>query len=233
MPRSGTTLLEQILSSHPNVVGLGERPDFFLLAKGLQARLRSRHPYPLCCEAMTSRDVREISRSLRKRLCQSSGSSSRVVTKLPGDYWEVGLIKILFPNAKIVHSQRHPIDTCLSCFMQNFRYLEFVTDLKSLASEYRMYELIMNHWRNVLGAGGMFESSYERLVSDPEPVVRGLHDFCGLPYNEGWSEFCNHPRRVDTASKWQVRRPIYRSSVQKWRNYAAFLGPLLELGGDR
>ena len=106
MPRSGTTLLEQILSSHPGVVGLGERLDFWNLANGLQRRLRSRHPYPLCCRAMSPQEVRDIASFVREQLCRSLGSFSKVVTKLPGDCWEVGLIKVLFPRAKIVHSRR-------------------------------------------------------------------------------------------------------------------------------
>jgi len=232
MPRSGTTLLEQILSSQPGVIGLGERLDFRRAAKGLQARLRSRDSYPLCCRNISPQDVRELSRAVRNQLCQSLGTFSRIVTKHPADCWDVGLIKILFPRAKIIHSRRHPIDTCLSCFMQNFKYVPYATQLYALAAVYRLYQRIMTHWRDVLSSSGMLECSYERIVSDPDPVVRGLHDFCELPYNEDWSTFWNHPRRVDTSSKWQVRRPIYRSSVQKWRNYAAFLGPLLELKED-
>lgn len=230
MPRSGTTLLEQILSSHPGVKGLGERLDFQQLASGvLQARLGSRHPYPMCCRSMSSRDVQEISHLIRKQLCQLMGSSSRVVTKLPADAWSVGLIKILFPNAKIIHSRRHPIDTCLSCYMQNFRFLKYATNLDDLASVYRSYRSMMAHWGNVLGDGQMLDVFYENLVAEPDPVVRGLHDFCGLPHDENWFKFSGYVRRVETMSMWQVRRPIYQSSVQKWKKYASYLGPLLEL----
>ena len=116
--------------------------------------------------------------------------------------------------------------------MQNFQNIAFATDLYSLTAAYRLNQRIMNHWQCALPLGEIFDSSYERLVADPEPLVRSLHDFCGLPYNEKWSAFWKHARRVDTVSHWQIRRPIYRSSVRRWRNYAAYLGPLLELEGD-
>ena len=232
MPRSGTTLLEQILSSQPNVVGLGERSEFFDLARHLPPLLRSRRPYPLCCTTMSPEAVQKLSARIRKQLCQTVGSTTQVVTKLPGDFWEIGLIKILFPRAKIIHSIRHPIDTCVSCFMQNFKYVDFATELELMCAEYTLYRRMMEHWRSVLSPGELHESSYESLVMDPEPAVRGLFEYSALPYHENWTEFCKLPKRVDTASKWQVRRPIYSSSVQKWRNYARFLGPLLELGDD-
>ena len=229
MPRSGTTLVEQILSSHPDVAGLGERLEFQRVTRGLRWRLGSRLPYPECCARLTPRHVRELSDSVRDELLATAGRSARVVTKLPEDFWDLGLIRILFPRARFVHCRRHPIDTCLSCYMQDFAGLAYATDLAVLAEVYRLYRRIMRHWQEALPPGSIFECSYERMVSDPEPLVRSLHEFCGLPYNEDWSRFSSHARRVDTASKWQVRRPIYRSSVERWRNYAALLGPLLEL----
>jgi tetratricopeptide (TPR) repeat protein len=232
MPRSGTTLIEQILCSHSEVVGLGERMDFQLLTRHLQSRLRSRRPYPLCCSAMTPNDVRELSAAIREQLCQSIGPASHVVTKLPDDAWELGLIKILFPRAKIIHACRHPIDTCLSCFMQNFRQLGYTTNLRTLASVYRAYQRIMQHWKTVLGDEQIFDCVYEDFVSEPERVIHGLYNFCGLTYNCDWSTFWNCTRRVETASAWQVRNPIYNSSIHKWKNYAVFLGPLLELSAD-
>ena len=131
MPRSGTTLVEQILSSQPDVMGLGERKDFARLTFGMQAQLRSRHRYPLCCKAMAPSDVRKLSHSLREQLAATAGPCRRVVTKLPGDMWDLGLIKIFFPRARFVYCRRHPIDTCLSCYMQNFSQITFATRQKS------------------------------------------------------------------------------------------------------
>ena len=161
-----------------------------------------------------------------------AGSHARVVTKSPGDCWQVGLIKILFPKARFVYCNRHPIDSCLSCYMQCFTRILFSTDLPTLAEVYRLYRRVMDHWRSVLPPGSIFDCAYEAMVADPDPRVRGLHEHCGLPFNESWAQFHDHARRVDTASQWQVRRPIYQTSVQRWKNYARFLGPLLDLVED-
>jgi Sulfotransferase family len=228
MPRSGTTLIEQILSSHPEVVGLGERMDFYRVAEGLRAKLKSRHAYPKCCAELPPERVSGIARSLRDELRKTAGPCARVVTKLPGDCFELGLIKILFPRARFIHCQRHPIDTCLSCYMQNFRHILYSTDLATLAAVYRLYQRTMFHWQRALPSGSLFECSYEQTVTDPEPVIRGLYEHCGICFNDDWSRFPERARRVVTASRWQVRRPLYQSSVQRWKNYARFLGPLLE-----
>jgi len=232
MPRSGTTLTEQILSSHPDVMGLGECQEFQRAALGMQMRLNSRHRYPLCCSAMTPDHVSRLAHSIRERLLRTVGQHSRVVTKLPGDCWELGLIKILFPKARIVHCRRHPIDNCLSCYMQNFASIQFSTDLATLAQFYQLYRRIMGHWQRELASGSIFECSYEEMVADPEPLVHSLHDHCGIAFNENWLRFRDCVRRVDTASNWQVRRSIYQSSVQRWVSYAPFLGPLLQLEED-
>jgi hypothetical protein len=230
MPRSGTTLIEQILSSHPEVTGLGERRDFHLLADGLQAKLKSRNPYPHCCTDLPKHRVSEIAHSVQAELRKTAGSSPRVVTKLPGDSFQLGLIKILFPRARFVHCIRHPIDTCLSCYMQNFTNVLYSTDLADLAAVYRLYRRMMDHWQVALPAGSLFECGYEQTVTEPDAVIRGLHEHCGICFNQDWSRFPDRARRVITASKWQVRHPLYQSSVQRWKNYTPFLGPLLELG---
>jgi len=113
--------------------------------------------------------------------------------------------------------------------MQNFASIPFSTDLATLAEMYQMYKRIMRHWQEVLPSNSMHEFAYEQTVEDPESSIRGLHEFCELPYNEDWPGFWRYARRVDTASQWQVRRPIYQSSLQRWVRYREFLGPLLEL----
>jgi tetratricopeptide (TPR) repeat protein len=233
-PRSGTTLIEQILGSHPDVRALGERTDFRRVAEGLQFRLKSRHRYPRCCTKLAPRQVSELASSLRARLLATAPSGTRVVTKHPGDCWEVGLIKILFPGTRFVYCRRHPTDNCLSCYMQSFVEVPFSTDLDVLAEVYRLTARVMSHWQKELPGGSLFDCSYESVVADPEPVIRRLHDHCGIPFNENWSRFHGYSRRIDTASRWQVRRPIYGTSVERWRKYAQFLGPLLQLdGGSR
>jgi len=228
-PRSGTTLIEQILGSHPEVRALGERTDFRRVAEGLQSRLKSRHRYPQCCAKLAPRWVSELAGSVRDKLLATAPFGTRVVIKHPGDCWEVGLIRILFPRARFVYCRRHPIDNCLSCYMQNFIGVPFSTDLDVLSEVYRLYARVMSHWQRELPGDSLFDCSYESVVADPEPVIRRLHDHCGIPFNQNWSSFHNHARRVDTASRWQVRRPIYGRSVGRWRKYAQFLGPLLQL----
>ena len=209
MPRSGTTLTEQILSSHPEVAGLGERQDFHDLTLSLGSRLKSRLAYPMCCKSLSQKVVRQVSAEVREDLMAAARGRPRVVTKLPGDCWDVGLIKILFPKARIVHCSRHPIDTCLSCFMQNFAYIPYATDLVSLSLVYRAYQRIMRHWAQVLPAGSIYECVYERTVTDPETGVRGLHGFCGLPFNEDWSRF---PGTRSRAERESCARPWRTSS---------------------
>jgi Sulfotransferase family len=178
---------------------------------------------------MKPEHVRELAREVRAQLCANAGPRTRVVTKSPGDCWHVGLIKILFPKARFVYCQRHPIDNCLSCYMQFFAAISYSTDLTALAEVYRLYRQVMDHWRQVLPPGTLFDCPYETTVADPKSVVQALHEHCGISFNESWAQFYEHPRRVDTASQWQVRRPIYQTSVERWKNYARFLGPLLDL----
>jgi tetratricopeptide (TPR) repeat protein len=231
-PRSGTTLIEHILSSHSDVIGLGERADFHRLAEGLQVRLKSRHAYPQCCTHLSPRHVKEMAEAIRRQLLASAGRHRWVITKLPTDCWRLGLIRTLFPRARIIYCRRHPIDNCLSCYMQHFTEILFSTDLASLADVYRLNRAFMSHWQKVLPAGSIFDCPYEQTVEDPEPTVQRLHDYCSIPFNDDWSRFNHQARQVNTASMWQVRQPIYRTSVEKWRNYAPFLGPLLQLDQD-
>ena len=228
-PRSGTTLIEQILGSHHHVRALGERTDFRRFAAGLPSRLRSRHPYPQCCAKLTPRQVSELAGSVRDKLLAGAPLGTRVVTKHPEDCWDVGLIRILFPGARFVCCRRHPIDNCLSCYMQNFAAVPFSTDPDVLAEAYRLHGRFMSHWQKELPGGTLFDCRYESVVADAEPVIRRLHDHCGIPFNENWSKFHAYARRIDTASRWQVRRPIHGRSVGRWRKYAQFLGPLLQL----
>lgn len=229
MPRSGTTLVEQILGSHSAIRALGEREDLFRLTRALRWELKSRKEYPSCAEKLSRPLVHKLAESLRERRRQDAGPCERIVTKLPEDFWDLGLIAILFPKARIVHCRRHPIDTCLSCYMQNFEAIGWATSLDWLVEVYRLYRRIMEHWRSVLPSPGMFEIEYEDLVARPEEVVRQLCDFVALPFEEGCLRFYERAQRVDTASRWQVRNPIYDTSVGRWKRYREFLGPLLEL----
>ena len=232
-PRSGTTLTEQILSSHPDVTGLGERTDFQRAASGLQPKLKSRQPYPRCCSAIKPRHVRELANTIRAQLCANAAFGNRVVTKCPGDCWHVGLIKILFPRTRFVYCRRQPIDNCLSCYMQCFAAILFSTDLTTLAEVYRLYRQVMDHWRNACSRPGRSSIVPTRPWSrTPSRGSALCTNTAGFPSMKTGRRFHEHPRRVDTASQWQVRHPIYQTSVERWKNYARFLGPLLDLVED-
>jgi tetratricopeptide (TPR) repeat protein len=230
MPRSGTTLVEQLLNAHSNVHALGERTDFQALACGeLQRVLKSKLSYPRCCSALTADAVRRLSSDVRERLQRLAGPCHRIVTKLPADCFDLGLIRIFFPKATIIHCMRNPIDTCLSCYMQDFAYIPYATDLAQLAVTYRAYQHIMRHWQSVLPPPTICEVRYEELTSDPATAVRAICAHCELPFESSCLHFHRRSTQVKTASRWQVRRPIYTSSVGRADRYREFLGPLLSL----
>jgi tetratricopeptide (TPR) repeat protein len=229
MPRSGTTLVEHILSSHSAACGLGERPDVIGLTQTLRWRLRSRKNYPWCIDSLTPKIVRAVSQAIVDQRRRDGGGAMRIISKMPEDFWDLGLIGILFPRARIIHCRRHAIDTCLSCFMQYFENLAYTTNLTHLADVYGEYRRIMKHWRAVLPELAMLDVSYEEVVAQPLHLITELCDFCGLHFEEACVRFHETERWVNTASRCQVRRPLYEASVARWERYREFLGPLLAL----
>jgi tetratricopeptide (TPR) repeat protein len=229
MPRSGTTLIEQILASHPQVHGAGE-----LNASAQVLELLQRHPAVAAAGAAYPRSAALIERHASAKLGglfdellgKDAGEALRVTDKATQNFIHIGLIALLLPRAHIVHCMRDPIDTCLSCFMQNFMEpMPFAYSLERLGTYYRLYEKLMAHWRKLRPAP-LLEVSYEALVAEPEPWTRRILEFCGLPWDEASLRFFDTDRAVRTASFWQVRQPIYKSSVERWRSYERHLGPL-------
>jgi Flp pilus assembly protein TadD len=234
MMRSGTSLAEQILASHPRVHGAGELPYLDSVVAGLPPRLGTTEPYPECLARLDAATARALAEEHLQRLRKLGGGADRVVDKLPFNFLHVGMIAALFPRARIVHCRRDPIDTCLSCFFQNFGEPHgFTLDLRHLGLYYREYERLMEHWRRVLPVP-VFELCYEELTADQEAVSRRLVGFCGLEWDERCLRFHDTERPVRTASTLQVRRPMYRSAVGRWKRYEAHLGPLIEAlrGGE-
>jgi len=228
MPRSGTSLVEQILASHSQVYGAGELTDMPEMGNRLAESLGSPRGYPSCVNEVTAEVLDNLGGRYLARLAELSGGVMRVTDKMPVNFLKLGLIELLFPGARIVHCRRDPLDTCLSCYFQPFtRGYDYSYDLRYLAAYYRDYERLMDHWRTVSGLQ-MLEVGYEDLVSEPEIWTRRLISFLGLEWEEG----CLHPhetrRAVATSSYDQVRKPIYRHSAGRWKNYRQHIQPLID-----
>jgi len=219
MPRSGTTLLEQIIASHPRAFGAGELPFWGRAAKAYRPDVLSANLGP---------DFIAQSAASYLQLLASTGSEAeRVVDKMPGNFLWLGLIHAVFPHARILHCQRHPIDTCLSIYFQNFNASHaYGTDLGDLAYYYQEYRRLMAHWRQVLRKDCFLDVSYEALIGNPELQSRQVIEFIGLEWDERCLDYSRTKRGVATASQWQVRQKIYTSSMERWRHFEKHLGPL-------
>ena len=222
MPRSGTSLAEQILASHPAVFGAGELTFWH----DAWCRLEEINPDGVPDKSLLA----GIARSCLERLTAVGGGSVRVVDKMPANFLYAGLIHAVFPKARIIHMQRHPVDTCLSIYFQNFFNIgPYANDLTNLAHYYGEYLRITDHWRATLPPTALLEVPYEALTQDQESWTRRMLDFAGLPWDPRCMNFQETSRVVITASKWQVRQKIYRASTGRWKNYEKFVGPLLPL----
>ena len=233
MPRSGTTLVEQTLASHAAVFGAGERSELSQAIRRLRAEPLGA-VYPEAVRSMTGEAFRQMGAEYVAALRTLSASAERIVDKTPGNFLYLGLIHLILPSARIIHVQRDPVDTCLSCFSKLFWGEQpFSYDLAELGRYYRSYQSLMAHWRTILPAAAMLEVEYEALVEDFEPQARRIVAHCGLQWDAACLEFYKTSRPVQTASMVQVRQPIYRSSVGRWRPDEALLRPLLEELADR
>lgn len=221
MMRSGTTLVEQILSSHPELVGAGEL-DFW------ETQSNKISSFPL--SSLTRQEARRIAQEYLALLRPFSHKAKHITDKMPGNFLRLGLIHLVFPHARIIHCKRNPADTCLSIFFDKFKGNHpYAYNLDDLASYFHQYQRLMAHWRQVLPPEIFIEVDYEELVAHQESTSRRIVEFCGLEWNEKCLRFFENKRAVRTASSWQVRQPLYASSVDRWKNYQPFLGPLAKL----
>jgi tetratricopeptide (TPR) repeat protein len=229
MMRSGTTLTEQILASHPKVFGAGELPDIDRLLSALPLRMGVAQDPVDCLWMLDAALTKNLAEEYLERLrLLSSPAAARVVDKLPFNYLRLGFIATLFPRARIIHCRRNPVDTCMSCYFQNFKLPHpYTLDLRHMGLFYRGYERLMAHWARVLPVP-VFHLDYEKMTADQEGVSRRLLDFCGLDWDERCLRFSETKRVVRTASAMQVRQSMYRTSVGKWQRYEAHIQPLLE-----
>jgi Flp pilus assembly protein TadD len=228
MPRSGTTLLEQILASHPAVHGAGELVDLHEVIAGEGARLGVE--YPELAARLPQDGFARLGEAYVERVRKLAPVAERITDKMPANFFYLGLIRFALPQARVIHAMRDPMDSCFSCYAHLFRHgMEFTYDLGSLGRYYARYMRLMRHWHAVLPAGTILDLPYERVVADVEGEARRIVEFAGLPWDERCLAFHENRRPVHTASLAQVRRPIYKSSVARWQRFATHLAPLLEL----
>ena len=235
-PRSGTSLVEQVIASHPKGHGAGERAELPLLAEALSRHAGENAHWTVGLNQCNIADLDEMARFYTSRVNEGAGDALRVVDKLPGNTAYLGIAARVLPEARIIHCVRSPIDTCLSAYFKNFQSAyAFSTRLDWLAHHYVTTERLMAHWKRLL-PNRILEVHYERLVDNPEAEFRRILDFIGLPWDHDVLDFHRNRRLNNTASYDQVRQPIYRSSVGRADAYTKWLSPLtaiLEGGGHR
>jgi tetratricopeptide (TPR) repeat protein len=236
MPRSGTSLVEQIVASHPLAFGGGEQIETYNTARALEAPTAVQPDRMDVVRQLKRATLDRCARKILKEMERAAGAESeRITDKLPNNYEHVGMIGLLFPNAKIIHCKRDPLDTCVSCFL-----LDFVGDtnhgysynLAHLAHHYKLYQRYMEHWRAVSPIE-MLEVSYEELVANPVDGARRIIEYVGLDWDDRCARSHETKRSVSTLSSDQVRKPMYTSSVERWRNYERWIGELVEGLGIR
>lgn len=232
MPRSGTTLTEQILASHPEVYGGGELTIFDRLSRLAEEISPTRDAFPIGLLKLTSFGAELIGRRyVRELTALPNRPVKRITNKMPHNFELLGLIALTLPGAKIIHCRRNPLDTCVSCWTKNFNDAHsYNRSLTDLGRYYAGYHDLMAHWRDVLPLT-ILEIDYEDYTRDLEATARRLVDFVGLEWDERCLEFHKLDRSVRTASQWQVRQPIYASSVGRWRNYMPMIEPLIDAMG--
>ena len=231
MPRSGSTLAEQILASHPQVHGAGEIAEVGRMLDDL-ARLRpGSGDYVAACRAAGGEELRRIGAASVARLSALAPDKARATNKTPGNVFHIGFLHLALAGARFLETRRDPVETCFACWRMPFRAgLAFTYDLAHVARYYRLHDRLMRHWRALL-PDRVFVLSYEGLIGDPERVSRRLLEFAGLPWDPACLEFHRSSRPVLTSSGVQVRRPLSTTPHRRWRNYERHLGPLLDALG--
>ena len=229
MPRSGSTLVEQILSSHGEVYGAGEVKYFSQALHKLRDRFPSLSRFPQMASEMKPNHFKLVADGYEKALFKSAGDAKIVTDKLLTNYFFVGLLHLLFPNARFINTRRDPVDTCLSGFTKLFKDdMPHSYDLGELGRYYRQYDALMKHWEKVLPKGVLKVVEYEDVVADTEKEARAIIEFLGLKWDKKMLEFHKSNRPVKTASVAQVRKPIYKTAVKRWKKYGAGLQPLID-----
>lgn len=232
MPRSGTTLVEQILGAHPQVAAGGELMHLGHLAREADADPTVVIPFQHHPHALTRELVTRIGEGYVAATATAAGDKARLTDKMPANHLHLGLIELALPGARIVHCRRDPRDTGLSCYMTPLGLLPFTRDLRHIGRYARAEQRLMAHWKSSLQSA-VLTVDYEDMVANPESGARRLVEFSGLDWHPDCLRFHESKRFVGTASAMQVRQPVYRSSIGRWRHYEKHLGPLLEVLGEQ
>jgi tetratricopeptide (TPR) repeat protein len=231
MPRSGTTLLEQILSSHPGVHGAGELS--YLNDVVTESAQQRDTPFPDIVSTLPADEFSAMGKAYAERVRKLAPDAQRITDKMPGNFFYIGMIQLMLPGAKIIHAMRDPMDSCFSCFGRLFNStMKFAYSLDTLGRYYTRYIQLMRHWHSVLPAGAILDLRYEDMIADTEGQARRIMDYLDLPWDDKCLAFHENKRPVKTASVAQVRRPIYKTSVARWKNFETHLAPLLEIVKD-
>ncbi|MGJ4931914.1 tetratricopeptide repeat-containing sulfotransferase family protein [Bradyrhizobium sp. HKCCYLS2038] len=229
MPRSGTTLIEQVLASHDQVFGAGELTILEQSATALPGQTGDTRQFPDYVQVMDERWLSWLADDYLRATRPLAGGKPRITDKMPANFRYVGLIHLAFPHARIIHARRNPLDTCLSCYSISFDQGQaFTFDLRELGRLYKAYDRLMSHWHRILPPGIMIDVQYEQLVANFDSEARRIVSHCGLEWSDACLAFHKTARAVNTASVAQVRRPLYASSVERWRAYEQMLQPLRE-----
>lgn len=230
MPRSGTTLIEQILASHPQVHGAGESHVLPELARQINGGPGSSSGFPDAIRGLSEADLSHLGRQYVENMRQNAPDARSITDKMPSNFLRIGLAHLVLPGARFVHCVRDPRDTCFACYMRLFDHGQpFAYDLKDLGRYHRLYDRLMDHWRRVLPRGAILDVNYEDVVSDQERETRRILEYLGLPWDDACLSFDRTQRNVLTGSASQVRQPIYHGAVWRWKQFESHLGPLLKI----
>ena len=227
MPRSGSTLVDQIISSHSKVDGTQELPNIIKIASELNSN--NQNTYPEILKELDESKLSEMGNNYLSETTWARKNAPFFIDKMPNNFIHIGLIKTILPNAKIIDTRRDPMDTCFSCYKQFFaRGQLFTYSLEDLGNYYTDYIKAMNHWHNVYGKD-IFTVHYDNVINKTEETIRELIDYCNLPFEKECLEFYKSSRPVKTPSAEQVRQPIYKSGLNYWKNYEKHLVPLKKI----
>lgn len=228
MPRSGSTLIEQIIASHSDVYAAGELTT---LGNTIKSKIKN---FPHGLETASDQDLRSIGEDYLAEIKKLAPDARRIIDKMPGNYRFLGLISKILPGARVIHTRRNAMDCCFSIYTRLFlQPVHYAYDMTELGRYYTLYQDLMSHWRETLPKGSMTDVDYEDVVADLDNEARKLIEFVGLDWQDTVLEFHNQKGAVKTASAAQVRKPIYKTSIERWRPYEKHLGPLIDELNDK